>query len=97
MWAVELDAPASAALFALDQREAEVVSFNLFRLAEDPRGMSEASALGHGMDYAFRHEAGTRLTWFRIRWQFKRDEILFINLIERDEGPNPSPPGVTGP
>lgn len=57
LWGVRLSLAAQAHLFSLGMREAEVVSFNLFRLAEDPVELStpptRASPLGQ--EYQFQH------------------------------------------
>ena len=82
-WGVKLSPPAQAHLFNLVMREAEVVSFNLFRLAEDPVQLSTPPTGKEplGQEYRFRHgptdstvsflydEQCELLLIIRIRWQ----------------------------
>jgi len=83
IYAVELDRKAMSALFSLHQREAEFVSFNLFKLAEAPRELSDPTALLSGLIYTFRL-AGTGeadAIWFAVTWQYKREEIIYVAKI----------------
>ena len=82
-WGVRLTLRAQAHLFSLAIREAEVVSFNLFRLAEDPveLSMPPTGKEPLGQEYRFRHgptdytvsflydEQCELLLIIRIRWQ----------------------------
>jgi hypothetical protein len=75
--AIELDPTAMSALFSLDQREAEFVSFNLFKLAESPWELRVSSSFPVGMEYTFRLATGlASATWFTVVWQYKREEII---------------------
>jgi len=85
IYAVELDPKVLSALFALAEREAEFVSFNFFKLAESPRELSTTSTLRRGLEYAFRLAAplGTNAVWFSVSWQYKREEIIYVNDVVR--------------
>jgi hypothetical protein len=85
IYPIELDPKAMSALFSLDQREAEFVSFSLFRLAESPRELSDGSALLSGMVYSFRLAGAVDADaiWFTVTWQYKREEIVYVGSITR--------------
>jgi hypothetical protein len=82
-WGVRLTLRAQAHLFSLAMREAEVVSFNLFRLAEEPVELSTppTGRSPLGQEYRFRYastdytvsflydEQCETLLIVRIRWQ----------------------------
>jgi hypothetical protein len=82
-WGVRLSLPAQAHLFNLGMREAEVVSFNLFRLAEDPVELStrptRASPLGQ--EYQFQHASDG--VPFNYTVSFLYDEQCEMLLITR--------------
>ena len=85
IYAVELDRKAMTVLFSLHQREAEFVSFNLFKLAEAPRELSDVSTVPNGLVYAFRLAGSVEADaiWFTVTWQYKREEIVYVGSIVR--------------
>ena len=86
-WAVRLSPAAQRHLFGLSIREAEVVSFNLFRLAEDPVQLSTppTSEEPSGQEYWFRHALGSSEAQFRIVFRYDEHwETLVIQSIHRE-------------
>ena len=81
-WGVRLTLRAQAHLFGLAMREAEVVSFNLFRLAEDPVELSTppTGKTPLGQEYRFRYALTDYTVIFRYDEQC---ELLLIIRIER--------------
>jgi hypothetical protein len=86
-WGVRLTAETQEQLFDLPMREGEVVSFNLFRLAEDPITLSTSSAspLPLGQEYTFRYSPGGTELSFTISFRYHEHwEMLLIVRIERE-------------
>ena len=89
-WGVRLTSSAQRHLFRLTIREAEVVSFNLFRLAEDPVQLSLRPSLREplGQEYRFRHASGARAVHFTISFRYdEQSETLQIVRIEQEPVP----------
>ena len=89
-WGVRLSLPAQAHLFSLRMRDAEVVSFNLFRLAEDPVALStpptRASPLGQ--EYQFQHLSDDVPRNYTISFLYDEQcEILLIIRIRWELAP----------
>jgi hypothetical protein len=82
-WGVKLTLAAQARLFSLAMREAEVVSFNLFRLAEDPVQLSTppTGQTPLGQEYPFRDASFDYTVIFRYDEQC---ETLLIIRIQRE-------------
>ncbi len=77
-------------LFGLSIREAEVVSFNLFRLAEDPVQLSVPPNVRDpvGQEYRFRHPSGAAAAQFTISFRYhEQHETLLILRIQREAVP----------
>ena len=89
-WGVRLSPAAQAQLFRLEMREAEVVSFNLFRLAEDPVGLStpppEEAPLGQ--EYHFRAASAGAATNCTVTFRYdEQSEVLLIIGIQWEPAP----------
>ena len=85
-WGVRLTLAALRQLFGLTIREAEVVSFNLFRVAEDPLALSLPSTLEDvlGQEYRFRHIFRGVTADFTIVFRYdEQRETLLVAAIER--------------
>lgn len=90
-WAVRLSPAAQRHLFGLSMREAEIVSFNLFRLAEDPVQLSTQLSTPptleepSGQEYWFRHAVASIEAQFRIVFRYDEHwETLVIQSIHRE-------------
>ena len=79
-WGVRLTLRAQAHLFSLAMREAEVVSFNLFRLAEAPVELSTppTGKIPLGQEYQFRHASTDYTVVFRYDEQCDLLQIIRI-------------------
>ncbi len=89
-WGVRLTLPAQPQLFSLAMREAEVVSFNLFRLAEDPVELSTppSEELPLGQEYHFRYApAGAEMAYTVIFRYDEECELLPIMRIQWEPAP----------
>ena len=86
-WGVRLTPAAQDDLFGFTIRESEVVSFNLFRLAEDPVQLSTPSSSFNpsGQEYQFRHVSGATEIRFTIIFSYHEHwETLLIAGIRRE-------------
>jgi hypothetical protein len=86
-WAVRLSLPAQAHLFSLAMREAEIVSFNLFRLAEDPVALSTppSGETPLGQEYRFRHALNGAAINYTVVFRYDEQcEVLLIVRIQWD-------------
>ena len=86
-WGVRLSPRAEGELFQLGIPEAQVVSFNLFRLAEDQIELSTPSVSVNpiGQEYTFQHSAGGTTINFTVSYRYNENwETLLILRIERE-------------
>jgi hypothetical protein len=86
-WDVRLNPQSQEQLFGLPMHEAEVVSFNLFRLAEDPVELS-TPPIGEnplGQEYQFRHSLGGAPVNYTVIFRYDEQcETLLILRIQRE-------------
>jgi hypothetical protein len=90
-WGVRLSLAAQAQLFSVAIREAEVVSFNLFQLAEDPVQLStppsEEAPLGQEYHFRAAPLGAAKNCTVTFRYDEQSDVLLIVRI--RSE---PAPP-----